>query len=114
MHDEACTHYVSMIENLKAHNAIAGCIGKAHTRSCGIPQGCPLSMMLVAYHMRPWLIEMNELNKTNDDTRTITAKILADDVILIAKGEHMLRDFTEALEAAHNYLHDTGAKGRSN
>ena len=94
--------YVSMVENLKAHNAIAGCIGEAHTRGCGIPQGCPLSMMFVALHMRPWLIKMH--------SRQITAKILADDVILIVKGEHMLREFPEALGATHNYLHDMGAK----
>ena len=42
--------------------------------------------------------------------RNITAKILADDVILIAQGEHMLRDFPEALETTHNYLHEMGAK----
>ena len=47
--------YSSMVEQLQAHNAIAGCIGKAHTRSCGVPQGCPLSMMFVALHTRPWL-----------------------------------------------------------
>ena len=94
--------YISMFENLKAHNAIAGCIGKAHTRSCGIPQGCPLSMMFVALHMRPWLIEMHR--------RNIAAMIFADDVILIANGEHMLRDFSEALETTHNYLHGMGAK----
>lgn len=93
--------YTSLVENLQAHNAIAGCIGKGHTRICGIPQGCPLSMMFVAFHMRPWLMEMHQ--------RNITAKILADDVILIAKGEHMLRDFPEALEATHRYLHDMGA-----
>ena len=58
-------------------------------------------MMFVAFHMRPWLIEMHR--------RNITAKILADDVILIAKREYMLRDFPEALEATHRYLHDMGA-----
>ena len=71
--------YASMAESLQAHNSIDGCIGRPHTRRCGIPQGCPLSMMFVALHMRPWLKQMEQLE--------ITAKILADDVIVTAKGE---------------------------
>ena len=81
--------YMSMVEQLKAHNSIDGCVGKAHTMSCGIPQGCPLSMMLVALHMRPWLIKMDDLQ--------VTANILADDVILVAKGKDMLNTFPKAL-----------------
>ena len=74
--------YERMVENLKAH-----------TRSCAIPQGCPLSMMFVALHMRPWLIKMDELN--------VTANILADDVILVAKGAEMLKTLPKALDIIH-------------
>ena len=58
--------YASFAENLQAHNSINGCIGKAHTRRCGIAQGCPLSMMFVALHVGPWVVEMNKLNKKDD------------------------------------------------
>ena len=47
--------YSKFAEGLKAHNSIDGCIGIARTRKCSIPQGCPLSMMFVGLHMRPWL-----------------------------------------------------------
>ena len=30
--------YVNLVQNLQAHNSIAGCIGKGHTRIYGIPQ----------------------------------------------------------------------------
>ena len=93
--------YSKFAGGLKAHNRIDGCIRKAHTRKCGIPQGCPLSMMFVALHMRPWLQQMKQ---------DITAKILADDVILVAKGEHMLKTFSHALEKTQTNLHDMGAK----
>ena len=82
--------YSSMVEKLQAHNCIDGCIGKARTMSCGIPQGCPLSMMSVALHMRHWLIKMDDLQ--------VTAKILADDLIRVVKGEDMLDTFPKALE----------------
>jgi hypothetical protein len=58
--------YTSMVVQLEAHNSIDGCVGNANTRSCGIPQGCPLSMMFVALHMRPWLINMDDLKVTAD------------------------------------------------
>ena len=45
-----------------------------------------------------------------DEGRQITAKVLADDVILIAKGPDMLCNFPETLESTHCYLHDMGAK----
>ena len=38
------------------------------------------------------------------------AKILAGDVILLAKGENMLNEFPKALELTHQYLHSMGAK----
>ena len=55
--------YTRFAEHLQAHNSINGNIGKAQTRKCGIPRGCPLSMMFVALHMRPWIVKMNLLNK---------------------------------------------------
>ena len=59
-------------------------------------------MMFVGLHMRPWLQQMKKLD--------VIAKILADDVILVAKGANMLETFPRALEKTHRFPHDMGAK----
>ena len=48
--------YRSYQEQLHIHNSLALGIGQSHQRPTGIPQGCPLSMMLVALLMRPWML----------------------------------------------------------
>ena len=40
----------------------------------------------------------------------VDAKVLADDVMIIAKGRRMLRQYTKALDQTHQYLQDMGAK----
>ena len=43
--------YRSFHENLQAYNSIAGALGQPYTKPASIPQGCPLSMVLIApYH----------------------------------------------------------------
>ena len=43
-------------EALLVHNTIAGGVGTGFKRRCGIPQGCPLSMMFTAVLMRAWIL----------------------------------------------------------
>ena len=50
--------YKAFAENLMIYNSLAGGLGQPYARRCGIPQGCPLSMMLVALIMRSWVILM--------------------------------------------------------
>ena len=45
--------YQNFHENLVFHNSLASTLGLPHTRRCGIPQGCPLSMTLIALFLRP-------------------------------------------------------------
>ncbi len=59
-------------------------------------------MMMVALIMRPWLKMMNMLG--------VRPKVLADDVLIMAEGTHMLSKSAKALSATHQYLHDLGAK----
>ena len=77
-------------------------MGHKYTKKCGIPQGCPLSMTFVALIMRAWLMQMRDMQ--------VDAKVLADDVMVIAKGRRMLRQYTKALDYTHQYLQDMGAK----
>ena len=47
--------YGAYLENLKVYNRVAGGMGTPYVRLCGIPQGCPFSMINVALIMRPWI-----------------------------------------------------------
>ena len=73
-----------------------------YSRKCSIPQGDPLSMMIVAMLMRPWL-KMLQKDK-------VQAMILADDIMVVAKGGGMVRKFAQALDKTHMYLRDMGAR----
>ena len=78
-------------------------MGKLYVRLCGISQGCPFSMTMVALIMRPWIIQMRTYVG-------ITCYILADDVLILGTGMKMVSNFAKALNATHLYLHKMGAK----
>ena len=61
-----------------------------------------MSMMVVAFVMRAWLIMMK--------TMSVLPRVLADDVLLMTRGRSMLAVFARALNATHAYLHAMGAK----
>ena len=86
--------YAEFLENLQLHNCIAGGVGTAYHRQCGIPQGCPLSMMIVALIMRPWAMFMR--------CHEVVCYILADDVLITAAGDRMYDNFALALNTTHD------------
>ena len=102
MPKEVLVAYRNFLENLNVYNGIGSNVGHKYSRKCGIPQGCPLSMAIVALLMRAWVIEMRSMN--------VDAKFLADDVLLVAKGKHMLKSYAKALNYTHQYLQDMGSK----
>ena len=67
--------YISYQENLKVYFAISGALGEAHMRKCGIPQGCPFSMCVVALMTRPWGLYMIALGAS--------PRALADDMLVV-------------------------------
>jgi hypothetical protein len=89
-------------EGLLVHNTIAGGVGTGFKRRCGIPQGCPLSMMFTALLMRPWILLAKSIGAC--------PRILADDILLLVHGTGMIRRFTKGLTLTHQYLLDMGAK----
>lgn len=95
--------YEAYINNLLVYNCAAGGIGKPYSRRCGIPQGCPFSMTMVALIMRSWMLEM----RTHAG---ISCYILAEDVLIIGTGMKMVSKFAKAVNATHLYLHKMGAK----
>ena len=72
--------YKAYIENFLIYICLAGGIGRPHKRKCGIPQGCPFSMMMVALIMRPWIFLMRVVGG-------IQCFILVDDVLILANGQ---------------------------
>ena len=60
-------------------------------------------MAMVALIMRPWIVIM----RTFGDIRCF---ILADDVLILAQGQHMLGQFAKALNSTHDFLQQMGAK----
>ncbi len=84
------------------HTTIAGGVGTGFSRRCGIPQGCPFSMMLTALLMRPCVLLAKRI--------VACPRILADDILLLVPGQGLIRTFSKGLSLTHDYLIDMGAK----
>ena len=67
-------------EALKTMNAVAGGLGQPYTRFMGIPQGCPMSMMIIMLLLRAWIIEMRDTS--------VKPRGLADDLLMVASGDN--------------------------
>ena len=50
--------YARYMDGLMVRNAVANSIGAPYQLPTGIPQGCPLSMTLVAFLLRPWIVHL--------------------------------------------------------
>ena len=70
-----------MLDNLEVRNMINGGLGEAYRRPCGIPQGCPLSMVFVAFLLKPLLIMLRATGH-----KDVQARMLADDILITEKG----------------------------
>jgi hypothetical protein len=89
-------------EDLSIFNAIAGGLGMPYKRRTGIPQGCPLSMVIVALILRPWMIEIMQLG--------MKPRTLADDILIIAQGPNHFNSLVKGVTATHRFLLDMGAR----
>ena len=67
--------YFSYIDNISVWYQVADTIGAAHYEKCSIPQGCPLSMAMVALLTRVWVLHTAKLN--------VEPRCLADDLLLL-------------------------------
>ena len=48
--------YIRYVDALEVRNTVAGGLGEPYKRPTSIPQGDPLSMMVTALLLRPWLV----------------------------------------------------------
>eukprot|EP00973_Karenia_brevis_P059463 8278657-Karenia_brevis.AAC.1 len=77
--------YISFLENLQLYNSISGSLGRPHRHRCGIPQGCPYSMVFISLFLRAWVVQMISF-KANPRT-------LADDLLITTSGFRALHLF---------------------
>ena len=96
------TAYKSYLENLIVHNSVDGHLGEGHKHLCGIPQGCPMSMMVIALCMRPWVLKMKDMD--------VQPRVLADDLLVVADGPRHAVLAEAALDTTHSMLHAMGAR----
>ena len=94
--------YETSQEGLTAYNTIAGCIGEGYMTPTSVPQGDPLSMMVTALQMRPWIMQMR--------TMAVKPRILTDDLQMFATGPRHLEWFAHAFDKTHLHLMDMGAR----
>ena len=93
--------YIRYMEALQVRNTIHGGLGKPYAKRCGIPQGCPMSMMFIALLLRPWTVAIANM-------RAIP-RILADDLMVLTHGTKHCENMQRALNFTHEFLHDMGA-----
>ena len=98
MPEKALSPYRRFLDVLQVHNTVAGGIGEAYGRPTSIPQGDPMSMMVVALLLRPWLIQMKGMG--------MQPRILADDLQVISTGSRHLEHFEYAYSKTHEHLED--------
>ena len=60
-------------------------------------------MTFVALTMRPWIIIMRSVGM-------VKAYILADNLLVVARGTHMVAKPAKAIRQTHQYLADMGSK----
>ena len=97
--------YLRFHRHLKVYNGIANGLGKAYHKECSIPQGCPLSMMIIALMLRPWMLQMQSIFPEP----LAFPRPLADDMLLYAVGETHFNPFIKAVNLTNQYLREMGA-----
>eukprot|EP00973_Karenia_brevis_P059889 8336919-Karenia_brevis.AAC.1 len=96
------TAYINFLEHSQIYNSFAGCVGQPHLHRCGIPQGCPLSMIFISLYLRSWIVQMHSLD--------LIPRTLADDILLSSRGDRALRMFKIGFTQTIEHLQDMGGR----
>eukprot|EP00973_Karenia_brevis_P038859 5364129-Karenia_brevis.AAC.1 len=96
------TAYINYQEQANIYFSFAGHIGSPHKHRCGIPQGCPFSMMIIALLLRPWHLLIRAAR--------VIPRSLADDLLILASGPFVLHTFEKAVKISCKFLQDIGAR----
>ena len=96
------TAYTNHIEALQIHFSFASHIGQGHRHPCGIPQGCPFSMVFITFLMYPWHKFISTFH--------VQPRALADDLMVIEIGNKALHRFQQGFSATLIFPSHLGAK----
>ena len=105
--------YRRLMSRIKVVNCLALGVGLPYKKSCGIPEGCPWPMAMLALQARPWILAI--------ETYTYAIpRVLADDLCLWTQEEAAPRteadqydyveDMTNAIHITITFLVDLGGK----
>ena len=94
--------YANHLEALQIHFSFASHIGQGHTHPCGIPQGCPFSMVFITFLMYPWHVLLKSLH--------VQPRALADDLMVVTFGNRALHRFQRGFSATLTFLSHLGAQ----
>ena len=94
--------YLNFHENLRVYNSLAGGLGKPYFKKFSIPQGCPFSMMFIAFLLR---VVANMCQTLHPG---VFFRMLADDILILYVGQQ-INLFVNAFEAVNDFLKDMGA-----
>ena len=94
--------YQRFLNEMLVFNTVAGGVGEVYHKPTSVPQGDPLSMMVTALLMRPWIMEMRPL--------AMHTRILADDLHILSVGPKHLEKIQTAFNRTHANLTALGAK----
>ncbi len=92
--------YTRYMDTLTVVNAVASSLGEPYHLPTGIPQGCPLSMMFIAFMLRPWIMQTRRLGAV--------PRVLADDILVFAQGDQHEKVFQQAFDNTHAYIAKIG------
>jgi hypothetical protein len=94
--------YQRYLETLQVHNVVAEGIGHPYHRPTSIPQGDPLSMLMMAFLLLPWAKLMR--------SKSACPRVLADDVMIRTEGPNAELEFVDRFEETLRYMVDMGAE----
>ena len=102
MPSQVLVAYMCFMEHTCIHNALGDSYGVGHKHPCGIPQGCPLSMLFVSLLLRSCLVRITQFHAI--------ARTLADDIMIMARGSRALHIIQAAFEATMEHIADIGGR----
>jgi hypothetical protein len=106
--DRILKPYMSCIDNFTIFNCFAEHTGIDHKHPVGIPEGCPLSMLIIALSARPWILAMKQ--------QSVIPRVLADDIMVIADShqasdcENHIDKFVSAFNFTLQYFQHFSAR----
>ena len=94
--------YLNFHEKAAIRHILGDSLGEHHFHRCGIPQGCPFSMLFITMMLAPWARQMAQYQ--------VQPRCLADDMLITAVGPKALTMFTRAFHETMAHMKSMGSE----